>query len=279
VTATTTHGRPPGDDTAGFRPVSVEPGSLEGAFGETVPAVRARADPARRSDRWFRYARVSLGVSAVAGVGLLVVGNADPLNEMLSDAVRTVPGALLLMVAACGLAVSGMWLLAGVRRALPRARAVSWLLGVWCASLVAVAFFPTNLPGTEPGTTAVVHRVGAALMAALPPLIALLVAEAAGRRAEAGRVGLLGAGGQVEAGRVGLVRADGRVEAGRVRLLRAAGLAALAACVAFGVAHVPAVLFGVELFPYAGLAERILLALVLVVVGLCAWAVEGVERE
>nr|WP_221381927.1 DUF998 domain-containing protein [Actinoplanes polyasparticus] len=208
---------------------------------------------------------MSLGVSTVAGVGLLVVGNADPLNEMLSDAVRTVPGALLLMVAACGLAVSEMWLLAGVRRALPRARAVSWLLGVWCASLVAVAFFPTNLPGTEPGVAAVVHRVAAALLAALPPLIALLVVEAAGRRAEAGRAGP--------------VHADGRAEAGRVRWLRVAGLSALAACVAFGAAHGPAVMFGAELFPYAGLAERILLALVLVVVGLCAWAVEGVERE
>lgn len=69
------------------------------------------------------------------------------------------------------------------------------------------------------------------------------------------------------------------VEAGRVRVLRGVGLAALAACVAFGVAHGPAVLFGAELFPYAGLAERILLALVLVVVGVCAWVVEGVERE
>jgi hypothetical protein len=200
--------------------------------------------------RWFRNARLSLGVSASAGLGLLFVGDVDPVREMLSDAIRTVPGALLLMVAASGLAVSGLWLLLGVRRVLPRVGVVSWMLAVWCASLVAVAFFPTNLPGTEPGLVAAVHRVGAGLMAALPPLIALTVAE------KAGRVG----------------------ETGRVRLLRAAGLAALAACVAFGVAHGPAVLFGSELFPYAGLAERVLLALVLVVVGLCAWALDGVNQ-
>ncbi|MCY1144254.1 DUF998 domain-containing protein [Actinoplanes sp. Pm04-4] len=186
----------------------------------------------------------------MAGVGLLFVGDVDPVKEMLSDAIQTLPGALLLMVAASGLAVSGLWLLAGVRRVLPRAGVVSWMLAVWCVSLVAVAFCPTNLPGTEPGLVAVVHRVGAGLMAALPPLIALIVAE------KAGRVG----------------------ETGRVRRLRAAGLAALAACVAFGVAHGPTVLFGSELFPYAGLAERILLALVLVVVGLCAWVLDGVNQ-
>ncbi|MBM2614040.1 DUF998 domain-containing protein [Actinoplanes sp. LDG1-06] len=204
------------------------------------------------TSRWFRNAQLSLGTATVAGTGLLLVGDVDPVNEMISDAVQTVPGALLLMVAACGLASAGLWLLAGARRTLPRSPLLTTMLAVWCASLVAVAFFPTNLPGAEPGVAAVVHRVGAGLMAALPPLIALLVADLAGRRTPG--------------------------EPGRVRLLRAAGLTSLAVCVAFGALHGPAVLAGTGVLPYAGLFERILMALVIVVAGLCAWVIADQER-
>ncbi len=198
---------------------------------------------------WYRNARLSLGLSTLAGGGLLVVGNVDPVDEMLSHSIRTMPGALLLAVASCGLSATGMWLLTGARRAL-RNRTLSILLTVWCVALVAVAFFPTNLPGTPPDAAAAVHRIGAGLMAALPPLIALLVAELAGRRAESGRT----------------------------RLLRAAGLSTLAACVAFGAVHGPAVLLGADIPPYAGLSERILLVLILLVVGLCAWVIQGEEK-
>jgi hypothetical protein len=202
------------------------------------------------TSRWYRNAQLSLGVSTVAGMGLLAAGDVDPFDEMLSDSIRTWPGAVLLMLAACGLAAAGAWLLAGARRALPRTGPVTALLTVWCVSMLAVAFFPTNLPGTPPDASAVVHRFGAGLMAGLPPLIALLIARLAAHMAEMGRV----------------------------RLLRAAAVSTLAACAAFGVVNGPAALFGQGLPPYAGLTERILLGLVLVVIGLCAWVLDQEER-
>ncbi|GAB2601952.1 hypothetical protein Aab01nite_63200 [Paractinoplanes abujensis] len=203
------------------------------------------------TSRWYRHTQLSLALATVAGAGLLVVGHVDPMNQMLSDSVSTVPGAVLLALAACGLAAAGACLLAGARRALPRPGLLTVLLGVWSVSLLALAVFPTNLPGSEPGVAAVIHRVGAGATAALPPLIALLVARPAARREVTGRV----------------------------RALRVAGWSASAACLAFAVVNGPAVLLGQSLPPYAGLAERILLALVLMVVGLCAWVLEAEERS
>lgn len=202
------------------------------------------------TSRWYRNVQLSLGVGTAAGTSLLLVGDVDPVDEMVSESIRTVPGAVLLALAACGLAAAGAWLLAGVRRVLPPAWPLTVLLSVWCVSLVVVVVFPTNLPGAEPGIAAGVHRFGAALMASLPPLFALLIARA-GRGADPARV----------------------------RWLRAAGWSALAACVAFGAVNGPAVLLGQGSLPFAGLAERVLLALVLVVVGLCAWVLEGEERS
>ncbi|MBU2664896.1 DUF998 domain-containing protein [Actinoplanes bogorensis] len=195
------------------------------------------------TSRWYRHAQVSLGVAVAAGTGLLVAGDVDPVHEMLSDAIQTVPGAVLLMVAACALASAGLWLAAGAWRTLPRPALFITLVLVWSAALVAVAFFPTNLPGTTPDMFAVVHRVGAGLMAALPPLFALLLAEQA--------------------------------TSPRTVPLRVAGLTTLAACIAFGAMHGPSVLLGAEPFPYVGMIERILLALVLVVAGLCTWVLDG----
>lgn len=203
------------------------------------------------TSRWYRNALVSLAVATAAGTALLVAGEVDPLNQMISDSIRTVPGAVLLALSACGLAAAGAWLLAGARRALPRNGMLTALLMVWCASLVVVVVFPTNLPGTAPGTAAVLHRIGAGLMAALPPLIALLVARLAGRRAESAPV----------------------------RRLRTVGWSALAACAAFAVLNGPAALLDRGLPPFAGLAERILLVLVLVIVGLCARVLDGEERS
>jgi hypothetical protein len=203
------------------------------------------------TSRWYRNAQLSLGLATVAGTGLLLVGDVDPLDQMISESIRTVPGAILLALSACALASAGGWLLAGARRALPPAWPLTAALSVWCVSMLAVVVFPTNLPGTEPGVAAVLHRVGAALMAALPPLFALLVAKLAGRGAEPGRV----------------------------RLLRAAGWSALAACAAFAAVNGPAALLDQDLPSFAGLAERILLVLVLAVVGLCAWVLEGEERS
>ncbi|MCZ7421968.1 MULTISPECIES: DUF998 domain-containing protein [unclassified Micromonospora] len=211
----------------------------------TATVVRAR------TSRWYRNVQLSLGLGATAGAGLLLVGDVDPVDQMVSQSIRTVPGAVLLALAACGLAAAGAWLLAGARRVLSPAWPLTVLLSVWCVSLLAVVVFPTNLPGTEPGVAAGLHRLGAALMAALPPLFALLIAKRAGRGADPARV----------------------------RWLRAAGWSAFAACVAFAAVNGPAMLLGQGLLPFAGLAERVLLALVLVVVGLCAWVLEGEERS
>ena len=95
-----------------------------------------------------------------------------------------------------------------------------------------MALFPTNLPGTELTDSAIVHRYGAAVVAAVPPVIGLLVA--------------------------------------RSRRLRTASLITTGGVVLFGLAHGPAVLFGGAVMPYAGLAERILFALILVVLVLSA---------
>jgi hypothetical protein len=111
-----------------------------------------------------------------------------------------------------------------------RARLLRVLLGLWAAGLVAVTAFPTSSPGTEVTTGAVVHRYGAALAVAVPPIVGLLVA--------------------------------------RSRRLWMASLVTATAAVLYGVAHPPAMLSGAEVLPLAGLAERILLVLVLLVVAL-----------
>lgn len=212
----------------------------------TATTVRAGGGP------WYRRTQLSLALATVAGAALLVVGDVDPVNQMLSESISTVPGAVLLVLASCGLAAAGIWLLAGVRRAFPPGGLtglLTVLIGAWPVSLIALAVFPTNLSGTEPGVAAVIHRGAAGVMAVLPPLFALLVAHLAGRRAATGRV----------------------------RALRAAGWSAVVACLAFALVNGPAVLLDQGLPTYAGLAERILLALMLVVVGLCAWVLEAEE--
>ena len=200
--------------------------------------------------RWYRNVQLSLGLATIAGTALLVAGNVDPRDQMISESAHTVPGAVLLALAACGFAAAGAWLLVGAHRALPQSRLLTAMLVIWCVCLTVVAIFPTNVPGTEPGVTAVLHRLSAGPTAALPPLIALRVAKMARQRAENGRV----------------------------RWLRAAGWFTLTACVAFGAVNGPAALLDRALPPYAGLGERGLLALMLVVMGLCAWVVEGEDR-
>ncbi|MDR7281057.1 DUF998 domain-containing protein [Catenuloplanes atrovinosus] len=194
---------------------------------------------------WFRYALLCLALSTTAGSGLLLHGGVDQVNELVSDAVRSRSGAVLLALAACGLAGAGVWLCAGARRGLPRTRRLVALLAVWVVSLIAVAFFPTNLPGTPLTAAGVVHRYAAAAAVGLPPLVALLVAEKSGQRA---------------------------------RLLRTVGFATLAACAAFAAVHGPEVLLGSSRPPYAGLAERLLLALVLLATGLSAWVIKRAEQ-
>jgi hypothetical protein len=178
---------------------------------------------------WHRTALTAIAVALVAGIALHTFGSVDPVNQMLSDTVSSAPSGFLLGVACAALVVAAGCLTAAVRPH-GRARLLRVLLALWAAGLVAVTAFPTNLPGTEVTTSAVVHRYGAALTVAVPPVVGLLVA--------------------------------------RSRRLWMASLVTAAAAVLYGVAHAPAMLGGAEILPLAGLAERILLGLVLLVVAL-----------
>jgi hypothetical protein len=189
--------------------------------------------PARARPGWHRVSLAALVVAVVAGLAMQAVGSVDPMHQMLSDTVASWPGALLLAMACAALVVVAGCLAIGAGPARSvRTRVLHALLALWAAGLVAVAVFPTNLPGAELTDTAVLHRYGAALTAAVPPVLGLLVAT--GRR----------------------LRTAAQVTAGAAAL--------------YGAAHGPAVLFGADVLPYAGLAERILFALILVVLALTA---------
>jgi hypothetical protein len=189
--------------------------------------------PARVRPGWHRVSLIAIVTAIVAGLALQPFGDVDPVNEMISDTVGSPVGALLLGLACAALAVTAGALAVGAGRARHlRTRVLHGLLALWSVALLAVAVFPTNLPGTELTDSAVVHRYGAAVVAAVPPVIGLLVA--------------------------------------RSRRLRTASLITSGGVVLFALAHGPAVLFGSAVLPYAGLAERILFVLILVVLMLTA---------
>jgi len=194
--------------------------------------------PARVRPGWHRTSLVALVVAVIAGLAMQAFGSVDPVNQMLSDTVASWPGALLLGLACAALVVVAGCLAVGAGPARSvRIRLLQTLLALWAAGLAAVAAFPTNLPGTALTDSAVLHRYGAGLVVAVPPVLGLLVAVS--------------------------------------RRLRTASLIAAGGAVLFGVAHGPAVLFGADVPPYAGLAERILFALILVVLALIARDLAG----
>ena len=188
---------------------------------------------------WHRGGLAAVAVAAAAGIALHWIGSVDAVNQMLSDTVSSAPGAALLGVACAALMVAAGCLAVGARHA-ARSRLVRGLLGLWSAGLAALAVFPTNLPGTAVTTGAVIHRYGAALAVAVPPVIGLLVA--------------------------------------RTRRLRTASLVTGGAAGLYGVAHVPSMVTGTEILPYAGLAERVVLGLVLLVVVMTTAALRDRSR-
>jgi hypothetical protein len=201
--------------------------------------------------RWFRNALLCLALATAAGIGLTLTGEVDPVHDLLSYSIRAPHGALLLALAACGLAGAGGWLCVGASLGLERARLAVALMGSWSVSMVAVAFFPTNLPDEPMTPAAVVHRWGAAVATTLPPLFALLVAELASRRGETRPI----------------------------RMLRWTGFSALAACTAFAAVNGQAVLFDTHLSPLAGLAERILLILAIIATTQTAWILRTAQTS
>jgi hypothetical protein len=196
--------------------------------------------PARVRPGWHRASLTAVAVAVVAGVALHTFGSVDPVNQMLSDTVASAPGAVLLGVAGAALVVAAGFLAVGARHS-DRPGLIRTLLGLWTAGLVALAVFPTNLPGTGVTTGALVHRYGAALAVAVPPIVGLVAAR--GRR------------------------------------LRTASLVTGGAAMIYGAAHAPAMLTGAEVMPYAGLAERVVLALVLTVVVLTAAELRNRSRS
>lgn len=171
-----------------------------------------------------------LTTTVLAGVAMHVTGTVDPVHQMISDAAGSPQGLLLLAIACAGLvAVAGALAATAVRRG-PHRRLVPALLAVWAAALAAITIFPTNAPGTELDNAAIIHRYGAALTAAVPPIVGLLVA--------------------------------------RTRRLRTAAWVTGGAALLFGALHGPAVLLGGDVVPYAGAAERVLFALILVLLAM-----------
>jgi hypothetical protein len=175
---------------------------------------------------------IGLAVAVVAGVSMHLVAGIDPVNQMLSDAVVSVPGAVLLGTACAGLVLVAGVLAVRAARHGPWRRLVPALLGVWAAALAAIVVFPTNPAGMPVDTAAVIHRYGAAMLAVVPPIVGLLVA--------------------------------------RTRRLRTAAWTTAGAAALFGLLHGPAVLLGAGVVPYAGLTERVLFALILVLLALTA---------
>lgn len=119
----------------------------------------------------------------------LVGGDVDPVRQPLSDHATQAAGFVLVGIAALAMATAATLLGSALHRGgLPRAHPVRLLLGVWSAALVLVAAFPTNVPGTAPDTSSLVHRVAAAGVVAVPPVVGWLTAvraRAAGRWAPA----------------------------------------------------------------------------------------------
>jgi hypothetical protein len=121
---------------------------------------------------------LTMGYLHLAGAGLV-----DPLDQPISDYVVMQGGYVLLGVAAAALAGASVMLAAALgNTGLPRPGPPAVLLLSAAAALVLAAAFPTNIPGTEAGVVANVHRVAGGWVLAALPSAAWLVA----RRARAG---------------------------------------------------------------------------------------------
>ncbi|MEV0730452.1 DUF998 domain-containing protein [Polymorphospora sp. NPDC050346] len=199
-----------------------------------APAGQRPGGPSAPAAGWYRYALGAVTVALVAGLALHAVDGVHPLHQMLSETVASPTGVLLLGVAAAALVTVAACLGIGIRRAgLRRSGPLTLLLTLWAAGLVALAVFPMDLSGEPTSYAGLLHRYGAGVAVAVPPLLGLVVA---------------GAG-----------RDDG------ARQLRAAAVVTAVAGVGFAAAHGPTILLDADSLPYIGLLERILLALVLVV--------------
>ncbi|MEN3299705.1 DUF998 domain-containing protein [Pseudonocardia sp.] len=181
-------------------------------------------------------AGAAVAVTAAGGLhlaGALATPRVDPLALTVSDYVALPGGYALLAVAALALGLVGTALAAAARRAAPAARAVPVLLLGWSAALLLVGLFPTNPAGVPADLAAGVHRYAGALAFATLPIAVWLLGRAL-----------------------------------RNGALRGLAVTVGVAAGAFLVAHVPIVLAidiaGSPRFPLLGGVERVLYALVIV---------------
>lgn len=191
---------------------------------------------------------------AVAAVALAVLhvdglGTVDPVGTVISDYVALPGGYALLGVAAVALAVAAGLLAAGLRSARladPSTPAV--LLGTASGGLAAAAVFPANDPGTSAGMIASVHRLAGLVVLVALPLAAWLIARRAARTPS------------------------------WLASARALGWAAGAVCLlsaAFLLGNVPIVISDSPTFTALGAVQRVLYAMVMVVLLLLARAIRS----
>jgi hypothetical protein len=120
---------------------------------------------------------VALAVLHVDGAGVI-----DPVGRVISDYVALPGGYALLGVAAVALAVAVGLLAAALRPAgLVDPSAPVALLGTASGGLVVAAVFPTNDPGTSAGLVADLHRLAGLVVLVALPVGAWLIARRAAR--------------------------------------------------------------------------------------------------
>jgi hypothetical protein len=142
---------------------------------------------AGRDARGTTWAGETTVVASVAAAFLSLVvlhaigsGTLDPLSRTISDYVFLPGGYALLGVAGLALAVAAIVLAAGLRRgALPDAGPPSALLMSMAGALALVTVFPTHDPSTSAGLVSTVHRAaGGWVLVVLPQAVWMIARRA-----------------------------------------------------------------------------------------------------
>ncbi|WP_232662311.1 DUF998 domain-containing protein [Pseudonocardia sp. TRM90224] len=128
----------------------------------------------------FALAGVLVALVPMAALHVIGDGVVDPLWHPISDYVVVGGGYALLAWAAFALAASCLLLSTGLRiSGLPRPQTPARVLISAAAALVAVAVFPTHLPGTTAGIVSNIHRAAGGWVFVALPLACWMVARRA----------------------------------------------------------------------------------------------------
>ena len=186
-------------------------------------------------------AAVALAVLHVDGVGVV-----DPTVQTISDYVAVPGGYALLGVAALALAAATVLLAGRLRPAglVDPAPPAGWLVAAG-VGLAGTAVFPTNIPGTDVDLVANLHRVGGTIALVALPVAAWMIARRAARSTA------------LRPSTPALTWVSGAM----------AGLSAV-----FLLSHVPIVITGSPILTAEGVLQRVLYAVVMVVLLMIARA-------